>query len=110
MEKIRMLIKLAEMGEIATQIFTCRAVKAILGIDFGASLLNINMLMDKLEYLTDTQARTYIYLNNHQYYLDNCSYQIGYMGYSHGLFNMELKLYSHLTESAKQLRILQSIK
>ena len=110
MEKIEWLSKKIEMNEIAAQILTCKTVKTVLDIDFGASLLNINTLSDKLEYLTDIEAHTYIYLNNHQYYLDNCTYKYGHAGYSNGLYKMELKLYSHLTENAKQLRILQSIK
>ena len=109
MEKIERLTKKIEMGVITEQILTCETVKTVLGVDFGVSLLNISMLLDELEYLTDRQARTYIYLNNHQYYLDNCSYRHDYMGYSHGLYKMELKLYSHLTEREKQLRIIQSL-
>lgn len=109
MEKIEWLTKKVEMGVITEQILTNETVKLVLHVDFGTSLLNINMLLDKLEYLTDKQARMYIYLNNHQYYLDNCSYRYGYMGYSHGLYKMELKLYSHLTEREKQLRIIQSL-
>jgi hypothetical protein len=109
MEKIEWLAKKVEMGVITEQILTNETVKFALHIDFGMSLLDINTLLDKCEYLTDKQARMYIYLNNHQYYLDNCSYRPSYMGYSHGLYKMELKLYSYLTEREKQLRIIQSL-
>ena len=97
MEKFEWLSKKIEMNVITEQILTCETVKTVLRIDFGASLLNINMLLDELEYLTDRQARRYIYLNNHQYYLDNCSYQIGHTGYSHGLYNIERKFYTNFT-------------
>ena len=109
MEKIEWLAKKVEMGVITEQIFTNETVKLALHVDFGMSLLDINTLLDKLEYLTDKQARMYIYLNNHQYCLDNCSYRPSYMGYSQGLYKMELKLYSYLTEREKQLRIIQSL-